>query len=71
MCDTESSPNFTQDLHAEQRRERAVPQHDPKSPNYLGKSPGNAFMELQFYEPGWVAAVRRLRLQRHASGART
>ena len=43
-----------QDVRAQQRRQRALPQHRPQSPNYLGRSPGNAFMELQFYEPGWV-----------------
>ena len=43
-----------QEVHAEQRRKRALPQHQPESPHYIGKSPGNAFMELQFYAPGWV-----------------
>ena len=27
---------------------------NPNSPNYIGKHPGNAFMELQFYGPGYV-----------------
>ena len=27
---------------------------DPSSPNYIGKHPGTAFMEMQFYPPGWV-----------------
>jgi hypothetical protein len=27
---------------------------DPTSPRYIGRHPGGAFMELQFYPPGWV-----------------
>ncbi|WP_037606387.1 hypothetical protein [Streptacidiphilus rugosus] len=27
---------------------------DPSSPRYIGKHPGSAFMEMQFYPPGWV-----------------
>jgi hypothetical protein len=26
---------------------------DPTKPNYLGLTPGTAFMEMQFYPPGW------------------
>src|SRR5262249_36249150 len=28
---------------------------DPASPSYIGRHPGTAFMELQFYPPGWVS----------------
>jgi hypothetical protein len=27
---------------------------DPSSPQYIGHHPGTAFMEMQFYPPGWV-----------------
>src|SRR5215471_16386262 len=27
---------------------------DPASPHYIGLHPGTAFMEMQFYPPGWV-----------------
>ena len=27
---------------------------DPKAPHYIGRHPGTAFMEMQFYPPGWV-----------------
>jgi hypothetical protein len=27
---------------------------DPPKPDYMGKHPGTAFMEMQFYPPGWV-----------------
>jgi hypothetical protein len=28
---------------------------NPSSPHYIGRHPGTAFMEMQFYPPGWVA----------------
>src|SRR5690242_18330223 len=53
MCDSESAPNFTK---------TCVPNTDANifddsstsSPKYIGKHPGTAFMEMQFYPPGWV-----------------
>jgi hypothetical protein len=27
---------------------------DPSKANYIGHHPGTAFLELQFYPPGWV-----------------
>jgi hypothetical protein len=27
---------------------------DPTKPDYVGKHPGGAFMEMQFYPPGWI-----------------
>jgi hypothetical protein len=27
---------------------------DPHSPRYIGRHPGTAFMEMQFYPPGWL-----------------
>ena len=47
------------ELHARRASRTATPTRgfrssNPKSPHYIGKSPGNAFMELQFYAPGWV-----------------
>ena len=27
---------------------------NPAAPDYIGRHPGNAFMELQFYGPGYV-----------------
>jgi hypothetical protein len=54
MCDTESSPNFTHKCTPNSDRNARYRSLNPKSPFYIGKSPGNAFMELQFYGPGWV-----------------
>jgi hypothetical protein len=30
---------------------------DPAAPDYIGRHPGTAFMEMQFYPPGWVFAI--------------
>jgi hypothetical protein len=27
---------------------------DPAAPDYIGNHPGTAFMEMQFYPPGWI-----------------
>ena len=54
MCDTESSPNFRKTCNPNSDANARFRSADPNSPNYIGKSPGNAFMELQFYTPGWV-----------------
>ena len=53
LCDSQSAPEYTttcvpdSDANAKYR-------HNPRSKNYLGRHPGNAYMELQFYPPGWV-----------------
>jgi len=54
MCDTESSPNFTKKCTPNSDANARFRSTNPKSPHYIGKSPGNAFMELQFYGPGWI-----------------
>ena len=54
MCDTESSPNFTKKCTPNSDANARFRSNDPNSPHYIGKAPGNAFMELQFYTPGWV-----------------
>jgi hypothetical protein len=30
---------------------------DPTAPDYIGRHPGTAFMEMQFYPPGWLDAL--------------
>jgi hypothetical protein len=54
MCDTQSSPNFTHTCKPNRDANARFRSGHPHSPNYIGRSPGNAFMELQFYAPGWV-----------------
>jgi len=29
---------------------------DPTAPDYIGNHPGTAFMEMQFYPPGWITS---------------
>ena len=53
LCDTESAPEFTKTCTPDSDRNNLVGSN-PNAPNYIGKHPGNAFMELQFYGPGYV-----------------
>jgi hypothetical protein len=53
LCDTESAPEFTKVCRADTDANDLVGT-DPRRPDYIGKHPGNAFMELQFYGPGYV-----------------
>ena len=53
LCDTQSAPEFTTSCTPDSDQNNLV-SSDPNSPNYIGKHPGNAFMELQFYGPGYV-----------------
>jgi hypothetical protein len=53
LCDTQSAPNFTRKCTPDTDRNNLVGTN-PAKRNYIGKHPGTAFMELQFYGPGWV-----------------
>jgi hypothetical protein len=53
MCDTQSAPEYTRTCQRDSDANNKV-STNPNSPNYLGRHPGNAFMELQFYGPGYV-----------------
>ena len=59
MCDTQSYPEV-RTLRPGQRLE-----HHRR----LAKHPGTAFMELQFYPPGWVRSSTQHQLRCDASGA--
>jgi hypothetical protein len=54
LCDTESSPEYTRVCQPGTDANAAYTSTNPASPAYIGRHPGNAFMELQFYEPGYV-----------------
>jgi hypothetical protein len=54
MCDTQSAPEFQQKTCKRDSDSNIFTSTDPNSPHYIGKAPGNAYMELQFYPPGWV-----------------
>jgi hypothetical protein len=53
MCDSESAPEFTKSC-APDSDANALEGLNPNKPDYIGKHPGNAYMELQFYGPGYV-----------------
>jgi hypothetical protein len=53
LCDTQSAPEFTHKCTPDSNRNNLVGTN-PAAPDYIGKHPGNAFMELQFYGPGYV-----------------
>jgi len=53
LCDTESAPEFTKTCTPDSDANNLVGT-DPSAADYIGKHPGNAFMELQFYGPGYV-----------------
>jgi hypothetical protein len=55
MCDNESSPEFTHAPCTPDSDANIFDSADPNDPHYIGKHPGTAFMEMQFYPPGWVA----------------
>ena len=53
LCDNESAPEFTKKCTPDSDSNNLVGTN-PAAPDYIGKHPGTAFMELQFYPPGWV-----------------
>ncbi len=65
MCDDQSAPNPGGSTVAGNAEANVLcaPASDaniytstnPADPNYIGRHPGSAFMEMQFYPPGWSA----------------
>lgn len=53
LCDSESAPEFTKTCAPDSDANNLVGTN-PALPDYIGKHPGNAYMELQFYGPGYV-----------------
>src|SRR6266568_5051244 len=53
MCDTQSAPEFTNTCTPDSDA-NIFDSADPTAPDYIGKHPGTAFMEMQFYPPGWA-----------------
>ena len=54
LCDSESSPEFTK-VCAPDTDANIFTSTAPADAHYIGKHPGTAFMEMQFYPPGWVS----------------
>ncbi|HEV7515504.1 MAG TPA: hypothetical protein VGR07_04320, partial [Thermoanaerobaculia bacterium] len=55
LCDTESSPEYTK-VCVPDTDANIFDNPDPKAPDYIGHHPGSAFMEVQFYPPGWATS---------------
>ena len=61
MCDDQSAPNpggssFGATVPCAAGSDSNIfNSSDPTSPSYIGLHPGTAFMEMQFYPPGWVS----------------
>jgi hypothetical protein len=53
LCDTASAPEYTQTCTPDSDKNDLVGTN-PNAANYIGKHPGNAYMEVQFYGPGYV-----------------
>jgi len=53
MCDTQSYPNTVSTCTPDSDSNIAN-NPNPSAPDFIGKHPGTAFMEMQFYPPGWV-----------------
>ena len=51
VCDTESAPEYTKTCTPDSDANNLVGAN-PNAPDYIGKHPGQAYMELQFYGPG-------------------
>jgi hypothetical protein len=60
LCDDQSAPNpggssfGPTNPCTPDRDSNIFTSNDPTSPNYIGLHPGTAFMEMQFYPPGWA-----------------
>jgi hypothetical protein len=53
LCDSESAPEYTKTCTPDSDA-NDLEGTNPNAPDYIGKHPGNAYLELQFYEPGYV-----------------
>ena len=54
LCDNQSAPEFTHAPCTPDSDTNIFDGTNPAGPDYIGKHPGTAFLELQFYPPGWA-----------------
>ena len=54
LCDNQSAPEFTHAPCTPDSDTNIFDGTDPAGPDYIGKHPGTAFLEVQFYPPGWA-----------------
>ena len=69
LCDSESAPEFTKDCTPDSDANDLVGT-DPNAADYIGKHPGNAFMELQFYGPATSRSLRASAVRRGSTARR-
>jgi len=55
LCDNQSAPEFTHAACSPKTDANIFDGSDPNAADYIGKHPGTAFLEVQFYPPGWEA----------------
>jgi hypothetical protein len=53
LCDSQSAPEYTHTCTPNSDA-NDLAGTNPAAPDYIGRHPGNAYMELQFYGPGYV-----------------
>ncbi len=54
LCDTESSPEYTKTC-VPNTDANIFDNPDPNAPDFIGHHPGSAYLEVQFYAPGWIS----------------
>src|SRR6478736_3728270 len=54
LCDNQSAPEFTHDSCVPDTDTNIFDGTVETAPDYIGKHPGTAFLEVQFYPPGWA-----------------
>src|SRR5262245_43658113 len=54
LCDNQSAPEFTHAPCTPDSDSNIFDGTNPAGADYIGKHPGTAFLELQFYPPGWA-----------------
>jgi len=54
LCDNQSAPEFTHAPCTPNSDTNIFDSGDPASLDYIGRHPGTAFLELQFYPPSWA-----------------
>jgi hypothetical protein len=56
VCDTQSAPSPNKNGVCVPNSDTNIANNsNPRAPDYIGNHSGTAFLELQFYPPGWIA----------------
>jgi len=60
LCDNQSAPEFTHAPCTPNSDTNIFDGADPTKADYIGRHPGTAFLEVQFYPPGWAPFVEAI-----------